>query len=133
LHTWFGQLPQGACGNDITYSALKTIVANGVAASNIGQPQYGNCNFALLRELMPALQGQSLNNYPDGRQRAQQSSSMFVNYMNAHVFEPVGVPTRQCKPPAGTNDILSYPNPAGSASGNDWATGRLNAAAEAGC
>jgi len=116
----FGQLPQGACGNDITYSSLKTIVANGVAASNIGRPQYGNCNFALLREVMPALQGQPLNNYPDGPQRAQQSSSMYVNYLNAHVFEPVGVPTSQCKPPAGTNDILSYPNPAGSASGNDW-------------
>jgi hypothetical protein len=26
----------------------------------------------------------------------------------------------QCKPPAGINDILSYQNPAGSTSGNDW-------------
>jgi hypothetical protein len=116
----FGQLANNACGNDITYSALKTIVANGVSASNIGKGQYGNCNFALLRELMPALQGQSLKNYPDGDQRAQQSSTMYINYMNAHVFEPVGVPASQCKPPSGTNDILSYTYPAGSTSGTDW-------------
>jgi Beta-lactamase len=116
----FGQLAQGACGNDTTYSALKTIIANGVLSTNIGQPQYGNCNFALLRELMPALQGQSLTNYPDGPQRAQQSSTMYINYMNAHVFQPVGVPASECKPPSGTNDILSYTNPAGSTSGTDW-------------
>lgn len=116
----FGQLSQNACGNEITYSALKTIVANGVTASNIGKPQYGNCNFALLRELMPSLLGQSLNNVPDGPQRAQQSSTMYINYMNEHVFEPVGVPVSTCKPPSGSSDILSYTNPAGSTSGTDW-------------
>jgi hypothetical protein len=116
----FGQLANNACGNDITYSALETIVANGVNASNIGKPQYGNCNFALLRELMPALQGQTLSGYANGSARAQQSSTMYINYMNAHVFQPVGVPTSACKPPAGTNDILSYTNPAASTSGTDW-------------
>ena len=116
----FSQLPQSACGNDTTYSALETIVANGVQAANIGVPEYGNCNFALLRELMPALQGQRLTNLPDGPQRAQQSSTMYINYVNANVFQPVGVPVSACKPPAGTNDILSYPFPAGTASGTDW-------------
>jgi Beta-lactamase len=116
----FAQVPGNACGNDITYSALETIVAGGVTATNIGQPQYGNCNFALLRELMPALQGQKLTNYPDGPARAQQSSAMYINYMNTNVFQPVGVPLSACKPPAGTNDILSYTNPAGSTSGDDW-------------
>jgi hypothetical protein len=116
----FAQLPQNACGNDITYSALKTIVAGGVQASNIGQPSYGNCNFALLRELMPALSGQSLNHVPDGSQRAQKSSIQYINYMNTHVFQPVGVRASQCKPPSGSNDILSYTNPAGSTSGTDW-------------
>lgn len=114
----FGQLSD--CGNDITYSDLKTIVAGGVTATNIGKPKYGNCNFALLRELMPALQGQSLKNYPDGLQRAKQSSTMYIDYLNAHVFQPVGVPVSQCKPPSGTNDILSYPFPPGSTSGDDW-------------
>jgi hypothetical protein len=116
----FRQLPSNGCGNGIAYADLKTIVAHGVQAANIGQPQYGNCNFALLRELMAPLQGHSLNNAPDGPVRAQQSSSLYINYLNARVFQPVGIPTRQCKPPAGPNDILSYTFPAGSTSGTDW-------------
>ena len=116
----FGQVPGNACGNDITYSALETIVAGGVAAADIGKPQYGNCNFALLRELMPALQGQPLTGYANGAARAQQSSAMYVNYMNANIFQPVGVGASACKPPPGNNDILSYTNPAGTTSGDDW-------------
>jgi hypothetical protein len=104
----------------IDYSGLEGIVANGVSHAYIGVPKYGNCNFALLRELMPALLGNSLMNYPNGPQRAQQSSAMYTNYMNAHVFQPVGVPVSQCKPPAGTDDILSYTLPAGTTSGLDW-------------
>jgi hypothetical protein len=116
----FGQLPNNACGNDITYSTLKTIVAGGVQTANIGSPDYGNCNFALLRELMPALMGQPLGGVPDGPQRAQQSSALYISYVNSHVFQPVGVPVSVCKPPLGTDDILSYPFPAGSTAGTDW-------------
>jgi hypothetical protein len=115
----FGQLPGNACGNDITYAALKTIVADGVT-TNIGVPSYGNCNFALLRELMPALLKQPLNNVPDGAQRAQKSSAMYIGYVQSHVFEPVGVKDSSCKPPTDTSGILSYPYPAGTASGTDW-------------
>ena len=116
----FGQLSGNACGAGITYSALKTLVAGGVTAANIGQPSYGNCNFALLRELMPALQGKSLSGYADGAARAQQSSSMYIDYVNANVFQPAGIGLSACKPPSGTNDILSYANPAGTTSGDDW-------------
>jgi len=118
--TGFGQLPNNACGNGITYSALEAIVAGGVSSSNIGKPDYGNCNFALLREIMPALLHQPLTNVPDGSQRAQQSSTLYINYMNAHVFGPVSVPTSSCTPPSGGNGILSYPYPAGIAAGTDW-------------
>ncbi len=116
----FSQQPGAPCGGSITYSTLETIVANGVYSSDIGHPSYGNCNFALLRELMPALQGQSLLNYANGSQRAQQSSALYISYVNKHVFNPVSVPTSACKPPAGTNHILSYPYPAGSTAGTDW-------------
>jgi hypothetical protein len=116
----FSQLPDGACGNDITYSALKTIVANGVTASNMGEPLYGNCNFALLRELMPALEGQPLTNIPDGDERAKESSAMYINYVNAQVLRPAGVPPSSCTPPTGSNGILSYTNPAGSTDGDAW-------------
>jgi hypothetical protein len=104
----------------IDYSGLETIVANGVPdASYIGQPQYGNCNFALLRELMPALLGRTLLGYKNGSPRAIESSALYINYMNNHVFAPVRVPTSQCKPPAGF-DILTYPFPAGTTPGTDW-------------
>jgi hypothetical protein len=116
----FGQLP--VCGNNskLDYADLKALVAGGVTASNIGQPSYGNCNFALMREIMPALSGQPLSGVPDGSQRAQQSINQYLSYMNAHVYQPVGVPSRTCKAPGGTNELLSYPNPAGSAHGTDW-------------
>jgi CubicO group peptidase (beta-lactamase class C family) len=116
----FGQLPNSACGNDISYSALESIVANGVQASNIGVASYGNCNFALLRELIPALLRHPLNNIPNGPQRAKQSSKMYISYMQSHVFEPVGVQDSSCTPPTDTSGILSYPYPALSASGTDW-------------
>ena len=112
-----GQL--STCGNGNTYSLLKAIVANGVRADTIGVPQYGNCNFTLLREIMPALLGQSITNLPDD-QRAQQSASLYINYMNSRVFQPLGISTRACKPPADNNDILSYVFPAGSTNGYDW-------------
>ena len=107
-------------GSGIDYSGLEAIVAHGVPnASYIGVPQYGNCNFALLRELMPALSGKSLLGYSNGPARAKASSTLYINYMNAHVFAPVSVPTSECKPPAGF-DILTYPFPAGATPGTDW-------------
>jgi hypothetical protein len=116
----FGQLANNACENGVTYSALKSMVAKGVSLSNIGKPLSGNCNFALLRELMPALSGQKLTNFSDGSQRAQQSSALYINYVNANVFLPVSVPFSECKPPVGTNDILTYPFPAGVTPGTNW-------------
>jgi hypothetical protein len=68
--------PGCSCGNEITYPTLKSLVGSGVQSSNIGVPQYGNCNFALLRELLPALSGQSITNLPD-IQRAQASSNIY--------------------------------------------------------
>jgi CubicO group peptidase (beta-lactamase class C family) len=112
--------PPGTCGSENDYGSLETLVSNGVNASDIGNTDYGNCNFSLLRELMPALQGQTLTNYPDGSQRAAQSSQMYIDYMNANVFQPVGVPVSACDVPSGTNYILDYPYPAGTESGYGW-------------
>jgi hypothetical protein len=132
----FGQQPSAkttTCrnatnGDDMSYSALEAIVAKGVSNENESEigavANYGNCNFALLRELMPALLDQRLTNFPDGTQRAQQSSTLYINYMNANVFQPVGIPVSACKAPNGTGEILSYPFPAGSTKGagsqEDW-------------
>jgi CubicO group peptidase (beta-lactamase class C family) len=119
----FGQLPNNQCGNnnEINYQGIEADVAMGVDASNIGVPAYGNCNFALLRELMPALMRVDLLGYANGQARANQSSALYIGYMNSHVFGPVGVSNVSCTPPlAGVNQILDYPFPAGSNSGMNW-------------
>ncbi|HEY4302899.1 MAG TPA: serine hydrolase domain-containing protein [Gemmatimonadaceae bacterium] len=108
----------GDCGGKINYAGIKAMIAGGVTTANIGQPSYGNCNFAMLRELMLVMSGVSLK--PDGDQRAAQSANAYINYINANVFQPIGVSTSACKPPSGKNDVLSYKNPAGSAAGTDW-------------
>ena len=107
-------------GSLTTYAILKGLVAAGVQAANMNQPQYNNCNFAIFRELLPALSGQPINNIPDGAQRAQKSAAIYIDYMNKQVFSPVGIPTSACKPPGGNNIILTYPNPAGAVHGSDW-------------
>ncbi len=120
----FGQLPNQQCANidEIDYQGIEADVAMGVEAADIGVPDYGNCNFALLRELMPALMHVDLLGYANGQARANQSSALYIRYMNAHVFAPVGVSTVSCTPPpAEVNQILDYPFPAGENPGYNWA------------
>jgi CubicO group peptidase (beta-lactamase class C family) len=123
----FGQSPN--CGNGDAYSDVEALVAGGVILTNIGQVSYGNCNFALLRELMPALLGQSPTCFsffgppqcfPYAAQRAEMSSTLYINYVNANVFQPVGVPASTCAPPAGSSGMLSYPSPTNGTPGNNW-------------
>jgi CubicO group peptidase (beta-lactamase class C family) len=105
-------------GKNTTYSVLQTIIANGVTPANKAAiPTYNNCNFAIFRELLPAMEGQS---FPATASRANQSANFYIQYMNDNVFAPVGVPRSECKPPAEINHMLSYPFPAGSTKGTDW-------------
>jgi CubicO group peptidase (beta-lactamase class C family) len=113
-----GLAQAGNCGGNLNYAGLKGMIAAGVGAANIGQAKYGNCNFALIRELMLVMSGASLK--PDGDQRASQSASAYIAYVNANVLQPVGVSTSACKPPSGTNDVLSYTSSPGSTPGTDW-------------
>jgi Beta-lactamase len=114
----FGQVP--SCSSSFTYEAVEQMVAGGVSQSNIGQPQYGNCNFSLLRELMPALLGQPLTRLSNGPARAAASSALYIAHMQSAVFEPAGVTDSSCTPPTTPTGILSYPYPAGSTQGYDW-------------
>jgi CubicO group peptidase (beta-lactamase class C family) len=109
----------GVCGGDDTmYSVLKSIIANGVSEThetdNGGNGNYSNCNFAMFRELLFIMEGNSINGFPDGPQRAQASANFYVNYMNQHVFSPVGVQAVTCAPnPDPSFAALSYPFPPG--------------------
>lgn len=113
--------------NRTTYAVLKAQIQAGVKQSDIGVPSYNNCNFAIFRELLPQMERHPIIGPTDAR-RAAQSAAFYVTYMNQHVFRPVGVPQRACKAPKTANDVpgyrfpavMSYPDPAGSAHGDDW-------------
>lgn len=117
--TGFSQADAGACGNNVNYAGLKAIVAAGVDSKQTRVRQYGNCNFALVRELMLVLSGATPKS--NETQRAQQSADAYVDYVRRHVLQPVGVSSgRQCKPPAGEPVAMSYAGTSGNAAGNDW-------------
>ena len=101
-----------SCG-PTAYSDLKAQIQTGVPnATLIGQPgNYCNGNFAIFREMLPVMEGQSI---PPDPSRAAWSAAFYVNYVNQHVFAPLQIPTRDCAPPpSGTDYILAYPLPAG--------------------
>jgi len=118
------------CGGDnTTYSVLKNIINNGVSSThetdNGGNGNYSNCNFAMFRELLFIMEGNSINNLPDGSQRAQKSADFYVSYMNQHVFSPVGVHAVTCAPNSDPNfAMLSYPSPPGNYPG--WNGSQVN-------
>jgi hypothetical protein len=107
------------CDSAFDYASVETLVAGGVNSTDIGNPDYGNCNFSLLRELMPALLGQKLTNYSNGSARAAESSSLYIAYLQNNVFDPVGAGGVSCTP-SGSTGILSYPYPAGTSNGVNW-------------
>jgi hypothetical protein len=116
----------GVCGGDDTmYSVLKNIIANGVSQTHeTDNPNYSNCNFAMFRELLFIMEGNSINGLPDGPQRAQASANFYVNYMNQHVFSPVDVHAVTCAPNPDPNfAMLSYPFPPGNYPGWNGAQG----------
>jgi len=120
-------------GSNTTYAILKQQIASGVKKSDMVDSSgnrvhaYNNCNFAIFRELLPQMERRSIRLQPESV-RAAQSAAFYIAYMNEHVFKPVGVPTRACRPPKGPNNMgtyrypamLSYPFPAGTTHGNDW-------------
>lgn len=114
----FGQA--AGCGDGQTYAGVKALVQAGVKSTDIGKQAYGNCNFALLRELLPALAGQqTILNDADGPTRAGASSKFYIDNMNTRVFAPLGIQTTNCTP-VGAGGILSYPYPPDTTPGLDW-------------
>jgi Beta-lactamase len=123
-----GQLD--GCAGGTTYDAVKNLVKAGIVLKKHAQiysgltsfprpAAYGNCNFALLRELMPALTNQNVGSGND-TQRAQNSMTFYITYMNQNVFAPLSIPARDCKPPPGTSQILSYPFTPATTPGDNW-------------
>lgn len=133
LMTHTSGFPGSTCGgSNTTYAILKSIIASGVAANHETQPPvYSNCNFAIFRELLFIMEGNSIANLPDGQTRASASANFYVSYMNQHVFSHFDIsgpgPSRTvtCAPnPDPQLAMLAYPFPPGNTpgwnGGGDW-------------
>lgn len=108
-------------GSNTTYAVLQQQIVDGVNLSDKAVASYNNCNFAIFRELLPFMEGNTYSGQNTDNARASWSANFYISYMNQHVFQPVGISTRACKPPTDTSYVvLSYPFPAGSTHGNDW-------------
>jgi len=125
----FGQA--GCVGDD--YASLEKMIMNGVSANNIGGSgwgDYANCNFSLMRELMPGLLGPdataTVENAPSP---AEASSHLYISYMNNKVFGPAGIPFRNCTPASNGTNALAYPTPAGTTPGQNIGDARLTCGA----
>jgi Beta-lactamase len=112
------EYPGYPCAGGNTYAQVRTLVANGLPNNPPPQPPgYGNCNFSLLRELLPALYYAKDNNpnpvqkQADGDARAQASSNLYISYLNSQVFAPLGISNRACQSD-GVTEVLAYPFPA---------------------
>lgn len=113
-------------GSQTTYGILENLVSQGITVTLPGPGVYNNCNFAIFREMIPFLWGNSFtpcggcppSAYADG------SANEYIDYMNQNVFKPVGISTRSCTPQE-PNIAKSYPVPAGSTQGDDWQDWRL--------
>lgn len=99
------------------YASLQAQIATGVMTPNKTQAMYNNLNFAIFRVLLPYMEG---FNDPGAATRDAVTSTFYVNYIRQNVLEPAGITGADCKPPAGTQKILSYPLPPGSTKGTDW-------------
>lgn len=105
-------------GANTTYAVLKQQIANGVLLSDKAIPQYNNLNFAIFRELLPFMEG---FNDPGPANRPTATATFYINYMRQQVFRPIGISGADCKPPANSNPVLSYPPPpTGATNGLDW-------------
>ena len=101
---------------DSSYAGLQQQIADGVKLID-KTPKYDNTNFAIFRVLLPFMEG---FNDPGPATRDAATSKFYIDYIRQHVLSPANVTDADCKPPAGTQKILSYPLPPGATHGTDW-------------
>lgn len=100
------------------HAGVKQQIADGVTPADKSVAQYNNLNFAIFRELLPYMEGFA---DPGPATRASATAAFYINYMRQHVFQPLGITGADCRPPASSNPMLSYPPPpVGAAHGTDW-------------
>jgi CubicO group peptidase (beta-lactamase class C family) len=99
-----------------SHSELKILVGNGVTLGNKSMRSYQNVNFALMRLIIPILEGTN----PASDSDAAAFANAYIQYVQDNVLKPAGVnvATRDCKPES-SNPTLYYDRP--SKGENGWA------------
>jgi len=113
----------------IDYADLKAMVAQGIHPSDHGVDKYQNCNYAIMRLLIPKLANEPVINIPASTpalllpgQEVIQTMQYAVGYMDfvqKKLFTPVGLPTMRLKPKA-NDPALCYQFPATQGHGGDF-------------
>ena len=101
-------------GQLYTYEGIKELVENGIKMENKSY-DYDNTNYALLRILVASLDGYSNWTTSPG----PGSAARFINYVNAHVFNPLGIYDVKYKA-TGSAPTLFYKYPPGDAKGTSY-------------
>ncbi len=100
-----------------SYHSLQDIVAKGVDEDNIGNFNYQNISYGLLRVLIAELHGFNFNRFStDSITLATASANSYVNYVNKEIFEPAGIPYASCRE-LSELPTLMYPYPYNSEQG----------------
>ena len=111
-------------GSDMSYPTMKSQVAAGVTAANLGMYSYQNMNFGICRILLPVHERRHPRGHDVPRRSRTQiwdlaTVNAYAAYVNQHLFHPAGVsgPTLTHPNP----DALAYAFPAG----GGWNSGDL--------
>jgi CubicO group peptidase (beta-lactamase class C family) len=104
-------------GGGYEYANMKLLMEHEISLAD-KVANYENVNYALLRILVASLDGYNdwVNN------PGPNTAARFISYVNARVFNPLGIYSVKYKPDA-TAPTLFYPNPPGAAHGTaygDW-------------
>jgi CubicO group peptidase (beta-lactamase class C family) len=101
-------------GGGYAYANMKTLMEHEISLAD-KVAEYENVNYALLRILVASLDGYSdwVNN------PGPNTAARFIDYVNARVFNPLGIYGVQYKADA-VAPTLFYPNPAGLAHGTAY-------------
>ena len=102
-------------GTGVGYNDLRNLIAKGIALAD-KKPSYLNHNFALLRVLIPYVNGFNENGVTD---KDLATATAYLAYVNQRVLAPCGIPEVGLKP-AASEPTLCYPFPAGAVHGTDW-------------
>ncbi|MEO1435655.1 MAG: serine hydrolase domain-containing protein [Bacteroidota bacterium] len=123
----FRQLLQHRSGFEETlnfsnsHNGLKNMIQYGVIESRIGQYDYDNVNFGLIRILLPGVNGE----YYSGFLSDLSYNLSYVGYVQDHVFEPAGLFDVWTKPEENVDPTLCYNRPYNNEEG--WNPGDLTA------